>query len=501
VNDEGELDFEYTYANPMRVYVDPETVTADFELQKCKRIIKELWMTLDEIEQKYDVDSNALSTEKEVSFIKKITDFVARRFSESDYTKSPHYDKENDTYRVLELQQRRQKKLVRIFDPRTNEHYIMEPEDYDALKKEFTELEKVYEFERDHIHITTSIPFFNDEIVYDEPAKWKSKYFDVFPLWGFQMNVQVTEMVTMVDLLKDIQDDINKGKSQMRDYVRQMLSEKRYIKNTETDAIKKLKRTGNSADLNDKIVELRSMENVPQRDAPEQIPPDMLINTNDSMQKAQDVSLINSAMRGESERSGESGVLFQQKVDRAAAAVNPYYRNVSRLRKTLAKDFVDNFAWVYGDENRILNIENDGEVSQILVNLRLGNEVFNDVSNASLRVELDEGQDNITAQEENFNRTLAVFNIIANVNPQMASALIKDVVKRAPIEGAQDMIETIDEMMQQQNVAAQEMQELEKTKQTLENLEKERGMQTEAEKIDLERQKLAEQQRSERVGA
>ena len=76
---------------------------------------------------------------------------------------------------------------------------------------------------------------------------------------------------------------------------------------------------------------------------PGTIPPDIMLNSENSFNYAQRVSLISEAMKGETARSGESGVLFQQKVERAAAAINPYFKNLSRLRKSLAEDFVDHF--------------------------------------------------------------------------------------------------------------------------------------------------------------
>ena len=50
-------------------------------------------------------------------------------------------------------------------------------------------------------------------------------------------------------------------------------------------------------------------------------------------------------------------------------------------------------------------------------------ETLNSTKNLSLYVELDEGQDSITAKDENFENSIAMFSMISNVNPSAAIAL------------------------------------------------------------------------------
>ena len=143
----------------------------------------------------------------------------------------------------------------------------------------------------------------------------------------------------------------------------------------------------------------------------------------DSQAMVDKISLLNEAMVGGPGKSGESGILFEQKVERAAAAINPYYKNISILRKIILEDFVDNFNYVYSERNRpITGKGEDGKLFQTILNLQLGyDEVLNDTSNLSAYVELDEGQDSVTVREENFNKLLAWYNILLEANPQAAS--------------------------------------------------------------------------------
>jgi hypothetical protein len=288
-----------------------------------------------------------------------------------------------------------------------------------------------------------------------------------------------------VDLLLDIQDDVNKAKSQVRDYVTQILSGGVFIDKREKETIKALKEKGNQPNM---VYELNNPAIMPQKMPPSSLPPDIMLNAENSVAFAQRVSLVSEAMKGETARSGESGVLFEQKVQRAAAAINPYFKNLSRLRKILAKDFVDNFSHVYSEKDRVLNVKEDSVFSQLIINLDIPSQVFNDVRNPSLYVELDEGEGNVTNIEDNFNKMLALSQMIGQINPALVD--IRTLVESSPIPGSDKFVEFIDETMQMQGEASQRQSDLDNTKQVLENVKTERGMMTDEEKLRIEAKKV-----------
>jgi hypothetical protein len=285
---------------------------------------------------------------------------------------------------------------------------------------------------------------------------------------------------------------VNKAKSQVRDYVTQILSGGVFIDKREKETIKALKEKGNQPNM---VYELNNPAIMPQKMPPSSLPPDIMLNAENSVAFAQRVSLVSEAMKGETARSGESGVLFEQKVQRAAAAINPYFKNLSRLRKVLAKDFVDNFSHIYSERDRVLNVKENSEFSQLIINISYAAQVFNDVRNPSLYVELDEGENNVTNVEENFNKMLALSNMIGQINPALVD--IRTLVESAPIAGADRFVEFIDQTMQAQQEAQmgatqneQQQAEIERTKGLLENMKVERGMVNDEEKLRLEEKKI-----------
>jgi hypothetical protein len=142
--------------------------------------------------------------------------------------------------------------------------------------------------------------------------------------------------------------------------------------------------------------------------------------------------------------------LFENKLAQSAASVNPYFKNRSKLRKALMKDFVDNFGWVYSEMDRIIDIKSnpglDGIFSQEIVNLSVAGQVINNVSNPSLFVEIDEGEDNTIQKEDHFNKLLAFANVMATLNPAFVPPHL--LAKAAPIEGVDEWVQWINDNTQ-----------------------------------------------------
>ena len=125
--------------------------------------------------------------------------------------------------------------------------------------------------------------------------------------------------------------------------------------------------------------------------------------------------------------------------------------------------------------------------NEMIINLSVGSKMLNDVRNPSIYVELDEGESNITQKEENFNKMLALSNLIGQINPSLVD--IRTIVESSPIPGSEKFVEYIDQTMQMQSEAAQQQNELENTKKVLDNVKIERGMVTDEEKLRLDANK------------
>ena len=427
---DGYLDFNYDIVNGFNVKLDPETTTNDYKLAKCRWLTKDTWMALDEIIDVYG-DRPDFNLEKKVSFVSQITNYV-RNLTQSAYSKSEMYDKENDTYKVIELQKRVGVKYTRFFDSTTGEYHVLPSSEWAKLKN--PTLQKVFESIEKRIHITTVIPFFDNLLVQDEEAKWPAPNFSIFPFWSFEYNVKATEAACMLDLLVDVQDVMNKTESFEMDNLVKIVHGATFVHEKDEDTYKGLLENGNRPN---QIYKYKNEGRKPFKLQADQAPQGALLNQQNAMNRVSDITLIDNTIKGGGGKSGESASLFEKKVQRAAAAINSYFANLSKARKFLLEDFIDNASYVYSEADRYIDVKNNGEYERVLINLTTAAGILNNVQNPSVYVELDEGEDNLTHKEDNFNTMMAMVNILAQYNPGLVDWVA--LVDAAPIDASSQM--------------------------------------------------------------
>ena len=84
----------------------------------------------------------------------------------------------------------------------------------------------------------------------------------------------------------------------------QILSGGVFIDKREKETIKALKEKGNQPNM---VYELNNPSIVPQRLSPGSLPPDIMLNAENSVAFAQRVSLVSEAMKGETAKSTKGG--------------------------------------------------------------------------------------------------------------------------------------------------------------------------------------------------
>ena len=470
LNDESYLDYFYENCNNMRVFPDEQYKASDFMLEDCRYIVKEGWYPTEETIDNYDLRaaaSSMIKSELEVAWYEKLQRKV-RRYYNREYSQkiTNVYDKENDQVLVIELQKKVGTTVYRCHneDGLYSEHT---PTEYKEKKKEDPSLTIIDSAKKQVMRRTTVIPYFDNYVAQDEDIEQPFCKFDVFSVFSYAFNIPLIENPCLIELIKDMQDDVNKGKSQERDYITQLLGGGFFIDKREEEAIKILQEDAGKTNL---IVPLKNMQQKPERFFPGNTPSDVLINSDNSLAFSDRITLINSAMRGDSQRSGESGTLYQKKIERATTAINPYFKNLSNMRYALAVDFADTVGDTYSDIDRPIAVKNaDGKLDSAMLNLEILGEVLNDVRNPSLYVELDEGEQNSTVKEENFEKLLAIYNLIVQANPQVASRLVAVLVEQAPIKNVDKFLAVLNEELEKQKAGSDEAAAIDTAKQLLEN--------------------------------
>ena len=193
----------------------------------------------------------------------------------------------------------------------------------------------------------------------------------------------------------------------------------------------------------------------PARLAPSPMPYDVWNDIADVKDKMNDISGINEAARGQSEYSNESARLYQMKVQRLAATINPYYRNLSKTRRMIAEYFLDPCRQVYSELNRVVTImDMQKNTSNAILNQVDGESIRNQISTFIGRVVLDEGKHSPTQTQENFEKKLVLAQMLPRelINWEW---LLKD----SELPDVQEQIDYIKQMLvqmaQQQEVQNQ----------------------------------------------
>jgi len=154
-------------------------------------------------------------------------------------------------------------------------------------------------------------------------------------------------------------------------------------------------------------------------------------------------------MEGRSERSGESGVLHEQKVLQSQISTNPFFDNLAQTRELLAKDYVELVPHVYFEENRLLETMGEHGMTFEMVNLNLGGEIQNDLRTISARAVLDETINTPDRVQKSWEQNVAFMNILIAAGATLQDIPLDLIIKHSNIR---DKEEWISFMKQRQQV-------------------------------------------------
>jgi len=479
VNELGYLDFHYSVPNNMRIYIDPETMA--YDLSDCQWIIKEAWYSLEEIQDKWGIDKNLVYKDADLKWWDKVVDSI-KKMTSSSYSNEDHFDKQNDKYRVYEMQERIIHPCYILFNG-SDYAYVFKDE-YEKSKELYADYEIIMSDTKRRLKITTICPYFEKVVLQDSFSPLPTSNFDVFPAWAFNYNIQKSETTCLGEMLIDPQDDFNVGMSQIREFVTQSISSALYVPRDKALS-QQIKEHGNTAG---NVYDVKSKDHAPFRLPPENMQQEIFSSPNNSVNFIGIISGVQDAILGREGKSSESGALREKKLQQATASVNDFFHNIWLMDLLIAKDFVDLFPYVYSERDRLIRIKQaNGQFEEQIINLELGGQILNNVENLSMYVEIDEGEDSVSVQEDSFEKWLALANVIAQINPAFVD--VKGLVAEAPIPNVDSWIAHIDKVLQEEGVDSDRAKNLAEIKMQLENLKIERDMITDAEKVKIEAKK------------
>jgi len=436
----GFMDYNYTALNPFSVTYDPKHT--DAKLRDCRFVITQRWLRLDEITDTYGNKAGLEMKGYNRKWWQTLSENMANAFSGlfgRDDVEGDWFDKDNETYKVLEMQARYIEKRELFVNTQTGEYFVIKKEDVEMFKAQVPMAFHVGETDVKKIWITTICPYFNVTLL-DEPNWLDTDMYDIIPYYSFTFNNIKTENSSLVYALLDPQRNLNKREIQKSSFIDRAMSAPLFFSHEDRDAKEEYEERGN---LPNKAILLRNLKFPPFRASPSQMPNDAWNDIADSENKMNDISGINDTARGQSQYSNESGRLFEMKAQRVGATINPYLRSLSQTRKMIGEYFLSTVKQVYSEPNRVVNVSDARHnIYQSVLNLQTGDQTFNDITSFNGRVIIDEGDRSPTKLQENLQTKLAIAQMM---NPQLVNW--EWVLKDSDLPDVQEQIDYINMMM------------------------------------------------------
>ncbi len=468
----GYLDFQYKLYDTLMVHPSKEFRRMD--LMDCSYVVADDWLTWNQIENKYK-PSKLDKTEYKRWW---------ENIEESRDIFQILSNKEDDTYKVgdqllvCEMEVRREVP-VNVVELETGEYVKLTDKELDEYEKQGERLHFVRKDVDDRIFVESTVPAIEEGCtLLEKEYPYPTKRFSFFPCASFNWNTFKSKQTSWGDLVLDPQDRINKGKSQEVDYLIQKLGSLWHVHENEKTAINDLENAkGNpwgivkykNLQRNKAVRDTGSVESGSIMTIQQSIAQDRdLLN---------DISKITIAMEGGAGKSGETGVLFDQKLTQSLVSTNPYYEILNLTDENLARDYLELVPYVYFENDRLLPLKGStNRLKYEMINLNMGGETLKNMREFSARAVLDAVENIPNRLNQAFNENVAFAQMLINAGfpPERIPFML--IVKNSTIRDKKEWVDALSEaqhQMAEQRLDERAMGEMEKMMQLTNNQEKE----------------------------
>jgi hypothetical protein len=404
----GYLTFTYRVVDSFMVHLDPNTCEAD--LSDCGYVLVDDWLTMDELKEKYRV--HPLAEEDEREWWNNIEDNMSlENVREGD---SEEY-KQGDKYLLQKQYERRvvQATIVMI----DGEFITLTDEQLKKKQKLGIPMEFVKKTTKKTIYMTTAAPYFDRVIFEDEEYPFETDTYPVFSMFTFDWYMPKNLQPSWAYLMLDVQDRVNKGKSQAVDYMIQKLGGSWHIAKREKEAIQALKESSGKPNavipyttINNKAIRETGAADANSIAMVEQ-------GVGSDMAFMNEISTVTNALEGKASNSAESGVSFDSKLEQSLVSTNPFYEMKAMIEELIVRDFCNLVPQVYFEDNRMIPVNMDGMSSGMryeMINIQLQGKSVLDVRTAALRAVLDKGENTPNRLQRTFNENVAFAQMLLN---------------------------------------------------------------------------------------
>ena len=435
LDDMGYLTFKFKLYDTLGVHPDKEF--KESSLSDCKSIEIDDWKTIDEIKNKYGVSDLAGQDENEWW-----------REIEEQLDLADQADSSDDMYKIgdryLLVQQEELREVPVDIVEIDGEIYSLTSKELKAVQKNGQQISLLRRSSSKRVFFKTVVPFFKKMVLQDKESPLFSKDYTMFYCGSFDWHARKCDIPSWGYLLLDPQDRINKGKSQEVDYMIQKLGGYWHVDEREKKAMAALL---DKAGEPNAIIPYGNIKNKAQRDTGSADVGSVQMVQNGvfgDLSFMEEISNITQSMAGKGGKSGETGVLFEQKVHQSLLSANPYYEIKAQVNERIVRSFLKQIPQVYFEDDRLLPINGENGLRYEMVNLRMGNEVLKDIKNLSARAVLEDAENVPNRLERAFNENIAFAKMLIDAGYPPEKIPFMLIVKNSTIRDKKEWVAALE---------------------------------------------------------
>lgn len=376
-------------------------------------------------------------------------------------------DVRNGLFRTVEWYEKRNYRTMSMTDLVSGQKYDVtdlvqkenagsSPEWYDrakidALKGQFAFPPMIDEDFTTKIMQTVVCPGLNLKL-YDAPAPIQ-KRFKYTPIFCFDFHPDVLETKSVVDAIRDPAKSINLRKNTMLTYLMRISHNEVWAEST---AISDWDSWNSNEIGRVKIVNPGNLEKV-KRVETANFPSGLDRYQQEDMEMLKFIPGSSDNSMGRQESTGESGVLYNQRVQQSEIMQEWINENAQGAMKAITRNNID-LAQKYLTTQRVIRITSEfDDPIRMMINVRVAGQVINDITKGEFDCEISPVPFGKNQKAKEWNEILQLVQILMSMNPMYVDPI--EVVKASPIRNKRAFLKRI-QMMEPQIQQQMLIQEL-----------------------------------------
>ncbi len=373
----GEPSFEWISS----LMVLPDPACDDFyNMKKQSSIIVTEWKRAEDIfaewPEKYEEIKAVVGepTERNKTWWDRISDTWTAIMGPSQDVDDDFVNTKDGMYRIIEMEERRRKKRLVLYDVYDGQQ-VEGVYDQDATIMRESDPERYEVVERVIDEIWTITTMADLVLLQEKPNDVQNRKFSVVYCGGYNFG---GNNFGMVQQMTGVQKEYQQARSSMLHILHTIAASgwMYWDESLDPDMVERLEKEGAGSGL---VLRVRQGMRQPEKIQPPAAPPGEIYRADMAYEDLNRIS-INEETQGREQNAGQSGILFQAKVQQAMIQLEPLLKNLQRCKRLTAQLFLDILSMklipgrvvqIIGEENQVEEVVVDDRVRFLNAQIKL----------------------------------------------------------------------------------------------------------------------------------